>query len=321
MFDFPIDRLPLVPETVLRKHKVHQPHDTRFRACARLLQSIWREKQGLPIGYYRTQKGSRRKLGSRLSGLASATGANFLDADIRRLTRRELAYREPGAMIDEDRVWSNLLSSMPLGFNLLGPLKLKPERAERFVAALLPEYAGRVAHIAFEHSPARGDARYTADGTAFDAAIIVKRDDGARCFLGIELKYSEALAEPIARHRPRYDDLSAMSGLYNDPDAPELRRNPLEQLWREHLLAHSVVANGLFDAAALVLIAPGLNNDVQRGARLYSEHLAPAGPDTVPFLNVTLEDAVAALKVAGAASYADAFAERYLDFGPVHALI
>ena len=99
------------------------------------------------------------------------------------------------------------------------------------------------------------------------------------------------------------------------------QRNPLEQLWREHLLAHSVVANGLYDAAALVLIAPGLNNDVQRGARLYTEHLAPAGPGAVPFLNITLEDAVAALKVAGAASYADAFAERYLDFGPVHALI
>jgi hypothetical protein len=35
--------------------------------------------------------------------------------------RREAAYREVGALIDQERLATNLLSSMPLTFNLLAP--------------------------------------------------------------------------------------------------------------------------------------------------------------------------------------------------------
>jgi hypothetical protein len=57
-FGKPIHQLPLVPANVLKKHRVHEPLDTRFRSAARLLQALWREDRGLPID------GKRRKLGS-----------------------------------------------------------------------------------------------------------------------------------------------------------------------------------------------------------------------------------------------------------------
>lgn len=38
--------LPMVPEPVLRRFSVYHPFDTRFRACARLLQSLWRDRLG-----------------------------------------------------------------------------------------------------------------------------------------------------------------------------------------------------------------------------------------------------------------------------------
>jgi hypothetical protein len=317
---FPPERLPLVPDATLRAHRVHEPHDTRFRACARLLQALVRERCEMPIGTYVNPRGRKRKLGSRLAAFPAAAGANFLTPAIARLAYRELAYREPGAIIDRERVWGNMLSSMPLAFNVLGPLKLNPAAAERFVAALFPDLAGRVTHILFEHSPARGDETFTADGTAFDVFIGLRRDDGTRAFIAVEIKYAEGLVEPEPRHRPRWDDLSHSSGLYKDGDAPELRRNPIQQLWREHLLAHCLVANGLFDAGAFVLIGPKLNNDVQRGATAYARHLAePTGP--VSFVNVTLEDAAETLKAAGEPEVADLFIRRYLDFTPVHALI
>jgi len=317
---FPPDRLPLVPESTLRKHKVYQECDSRFRACARLLQALYREEAGMPMGGYVNPKGKHRKLGSRLATLPAMTGANFLAAEVFALTRRELIYREPGAAIDENRVWSNMLSSMPLTFNIFGPLKLRPALAERFIQAVLPDCAGKVAHIAFEHSPGRGDMAFLGDGTAFDAFITVRREDGTKTFIAIEVKYAEGLTEPEARHRPRYDDLSVTSGLFRDPDAPELRRNPLGQLWREHMLAQALVTNNLYDAGAFVLLAPRLNNDVQRGAITYATHLTDA-PGTVRFINLTLEDAAAGIAAAGDGPYARAFTRRYTDFAPVHAAV
>jgi hypothetical protein len=44
-FGRPIHQLPLIPADVLKKHRVHEPLDTRFRSAARLLQALWREDQ------------------------------------------------------------------------------------------------------------------------------------------------------------------------------------------------------------------------------------------------------------------------------------
>lgn len=45
-----LERLPLVPRDILRRFHVDEVCDSRFAASARLLQSIWREQQGLEIG-------------------------------------------------------------------------------------------------------------------------------------------------------------------------------------------------------------------------------------------------------------------------------
>src|SRR6202048_973252 len=100
----PIAQLPLIPADVLKKHRVHEPLDTRFRSAARLLQALWREDRGLPIGSYVSEDGKRRKLGSRISEAAGRGGGNFLTPEIARIARREAAYREIGALIDAERL-------------------------------------------------------------------------------------------------------------------------------------------------------------------------------------------------------------------------
>jgi hypothetical protein len=69
-FGKPVHHLPLIPAGVLKKHRVHEPFDTRFRSAARLLQALWREDRALPIGSYVSEDGKRRKLGSRISEAA-----------------------------------------------------------------------------------------------------------------------------------------------------------------------------------------------------------------------------------------------------------
>ena len=141
-FGKPIHHLPLIPANVLKKHRVHEPLDTRFRSAARLLQALWREDQDLPIGSYINEDGKRRKLGSRISEAAGKTGGNFLTPEIAHTARREAAYREIGALIDADRLATNLLSSMPLTFNLLSPWGHALERASSYLIELLPAFTG-----------------------------------------------------------------------------------------------------------------------------------------------------------------------------------
>ena len=86
-----------------------------------------------------TRDGKRGKLGSRISEAAGKAGGNFLTPEIAHTARREAAYREIGALIDAERPATNLLSSMPLTFNLLAPWARTRTRVE---------LSGRAAHCA-----------------------------------------------------------------------------------------------------------------------------------------------------------------------------
>jgi hypothetical protein len=69
-------------------------------------------------------------------------GGNFLTPEIAHTARRETAYREIGALIDADRLATNLLSSMPLTFNLLAPWGHALEHASSYLMELLPAFTG-----------------------------------------------------------------------------------------------------------------------------------------------------------------------------------
>ena len=63
--------------------------------------------------------------------------------------------------------------------------------------------------VLFEYSPERSSPKYTDDKTAFDVYVEHTTPRGGRGFIGVEVKYHEALGDPRARHRPRYDALTA----------------------------------------------------------------------------------------------------------------
>ena len=310
-------QLPLIPQAVLRQHRVDEPADadSRFRAAARLLQALWREDRSLPIGFHKSSDGTRRRLGSRISPAAARAGANFLSPDIAHVARREFIYREPGAFIDEDRLFTNLLSSMPLTFNLFGPLRLDLMLATRFVQHLFPELAdARVHGVLFEHAPGRGDSRLTGDYSAFDTVIAYDRPNGSRGFIGIEVKYTETMQEPVPAIRPRVEELIRTSELFIDPDGPALRQNPLQQCVREHVLAQAMLDQGLYQEGRFVVIAPALNHLVQNAVGAYRCQLNEPHPDRAGFASFTLEQCVAAVAHAGQPEYARALHRRYTDF-------
>jgi hypothetical protein len=309
--------LPIIPLEIRRYHATLHPTDSRFAAAARLLQALWREERGWPMGTLDTPVGPL-PLGSRLRDDYARAGANFLSRKVAERVRLELAYRRPGALYDERRVWANLLASQPLAFNLLVPLQLDPGLATAFFRRLLPDLGlDTVLEIGFEHTPGRRDPRFLGDGTALDALVTYRTPQGRRGFIALELKYAEPAPAGGPATTPYLDELALTSGLYADPLDPALCAGGLRQLRREHLLAWLLCREG-YDEGCFVLLAPGLNDGWITAGRTYEQRLAPAGA-TVPFRLVALEEAVAA--VPGGGEPAAFLEDRYLAFGKVHQLV
>ncbi len=309
-----LSRIPLLPEKLRQSRHVLVQTDHRFKAAARLLQALWRQDRDLPIGRYTDHAGKVRRLGSLITAAAGERGANFLDPEDLPVINRALIYREIGAVYNLDRLRTNLLSSQPLCFNLFAGLKRDLSLATRVCAILFPGLMAEVTDILFEHSPGRNDPRFTQDGTAFDVAIRGRSPTGERVFVGVEVKYSEAMQEPVPRFTGTYVSLAPRTGLFSAPDDPALWRNPVQQLFRLHCLTAAIPAEGVADRAVFVLLAPQHNHLVWAAAEAYRGHLCKTGQAQVPFLTLSLEQAFAALAEADSPEQARRLHRRYTDF-------
>jgi hypothetical protein len=313
-----VGRAPVVPPQILERHAVMEASDSRFRSAARLRQALLRQERGWPIGSYRTSSGKRRKLGNYIAPSA-AEAAAFISPEIMNLVRREVAYREEGALVDQKRLWQNMLSSAPLVFNLFGALKLDLSFATRVLQLICPDIIHRVTDVVFEHSPGRRDPRFLGDRTAFDVLVKCVTRQRQHGFIAFEIKYSEDMTEPAARVRPRYGELILESGLYRDPNDPALLAAPLQQFVRQHLLASCAVKNGLYSQGRFVVIAPALNTAAQNAIQQYRQHLTDSR--AVQFDAVTLESIIRAIRSVGARDLAAALHERYCDFSAIDRII
>jgi hypothetical protein len=274
------------------------------------------------MGSYTRPTGETRRLGSMITEKAGDTGANFLLPEIARLARREVVYREPRSFIQERRLWCNLLSSMPLTFNAFGLLKLDTKLATRMLRALLPSLVdATVQAVLFEHSPGRGDPRLTADHTAFDVVLTYARSNGAKGFVAFEVKYAESIVDPQSELNPRYAELAPAAGVHRNPDVQLLTSGPLQQFYRQHLLAQAMLMRGDYAEGTFIILAPALNTPVQTAIERYAVELAEATAGKVGFASMTLEQFIDQLWQCGHRAYAKLLTHRYLDWSRVDEVI
>ncbi len=167
----------------------------------------------------------------------------------------------------------------------------------------------------FEHSPGRGDPRFTADRTAYDIVLRGRDATGARGLICIEIKYSEPGNEPAPPPHPRHTQIAhATPGLFVDPDNPTLTGGACQQFYRQHCLASAMLTAGLADTATLAFIAPTHNQSAHTAAATYRRHLTDPQTGPIPFVPTTLEHALAAIATAGLPDHARALHRRYTDF-------
>ena len=129
------------------------------------------------------------------------------------------------------------------------------------------------------------------------------------------------MSEPPATMRPRYEELTGKVGVFREPAAQALRGNPLQQLWREHMLSRVMIESGLYDQGRFIVIYPSQNNNCHAAVNAYSTHLASDEPAESGFQSLTLESCLNALRAIGDDETATALHERYLDFERVERAI
>jgi hypothetical protein len=220
-------------------HALEPSDGSPFQRRARILQALWREEQGFPCGEH-GRGNTTRPLGSRLPmPWAEETLANFMTERTRAVVRQEVCdpLRSAGKLYGKPRIFNDLLSSQPLCFNLFAELCFDLRLASGVVADLTRGRFVDVREIKFEHSPGRGDLRYTGDRSAFDVFLQCRTASGGRGFIGIEVKYHEDLRGGAGEHHARYDEIAARMGCFAPQASASLHSAPLQQIWRDHLLA------------------------------------------------------------------------------------
>ena len=297
---------------MLDTHQAWVKSDNAFQQRARLLQALWREAQGFPIGP--TSKKNDTPLGSRVAmPFAQETLANYLTETIREVVRAEVLdpAKRAGKLYSKPRIFNDLLSSQPLCFNLFGELQRDLDLASTVLGTLTDGRAQRVTAVEFEWSPGQGDPRFTGDRSAFDVFIEFQGAQG-RGFLGIEVKYHEDLGGAAATHRARYDEVAEAMGAFDSSCRDRLRQQPLQQIWRDRLLAGSLRLDrpsGYADGA-FVFLSPAGNDACASAITDYAACLT----DAETFMAWTIEDVVTALRGVTDASWVGAVADRYLGF-------
>jgi hypothetical protein len=245
---------------------------------------------------------------------AEETLVNYLTPAAQAAVSRELYNaRREGKLFGYPRIFNDLLSSQPLCINLFAPLQADPALATAVFRDLSDGRVKEVIRFEFEHSPGRGDARYSADNSAFDAYFEYLNGKGQRGCVGIEVKYHENMAGQAARHRPRYDEVADAMGCFRKESLVALHQQPLQQLWRDHLLAGSLALADGFTEALFAVVAPRGNTACGKAVTAYRECLC----DSRTFTAWNIEDVVSAIERHTADRWPLEFRERYLNFARI----
>lgn len=289
---------------IAEKYHAYYPKDSIFSANARLLQSIWRERTSNE--YYR--------YGNYIAH-SQPVISNFLTKNIFEVVQNTIKNKENNAVIQEDRLYYNMLSSQPLAFNLFGELSIDIPLATRVFVDLFPDRVHKIESIIFEHSPERGSDKYTQDYSAFDVFVEYISTDGQRGFFGIEVKYAENMKTKPAVHKDVYDIMSIKSQVFQIDQLQKLRTSPLEQIWRDHLLSLSMYKiNHDYNDGLFIFLYPKDNIDCMLASKAYKETFLSNIQKNNGFCDLEMESLLQVIAKYTDARWVNDFKTRYLSF-------
>jgi len=214
------------------------PSENGFKKRMRFHQGWWRafvlaEKQG----DYPARKGE--VICNTISN-GQISRKNFLSEKIFEAVKQTIQERKvaKSGILEETRLFNNLLSSQPLCFNFFGELKTDIDLALQILQKFWPNLT-KVKRVAFEFSPVEN---YTGDNSAFDVAFEVMAGNLSG-LVGLECKYTDSFSsteydKEVYRHIFSQSKEKLFSAEYH-----EFKLARFNQLFRNQLMAEALVQN------------------------------------------------------------------------------
>jgi hypothetical protein len=291
------------------------PSDSVSMRDKRLLQSWYRETE---LRAQPGPSGERPVVGSSLTkeDVAAQPSLNFIDPyAFAHAEQRAVEVQAEGGTLDADRLFRNMLSSMPLCFNVFGALGRHPEFLSLFREAFNPQ-ATSVEKVVCEWAP-RPASDHLDDRTAFDAAVWFTDSDNRPCFLGIEVKYTEPFSLK-EYDSPRYREVAERSRWFRADASDRLVKRSSNQLWRNMLLAASMEqhAEPTVDWAGVAVLSLEGDAGVTAAVSSVTADLIDSTRLTVVSLERLLDAAHGHPEFRG---WAERFRRRYL--GPIEEVV
>ncbi|MGY6647822.1 PGN_0703 family putative restriction endonuclease [Wenyingzhuangia sp. IMCC45574] len=236
--------------------------DTSFTKKYRLIQSEYRAnvlKQPYGKGPARN---SDNEYGNMLVN-GEVTGANFISESAFRFAQQKVLDKQvnKNLTIEEYRLFNNMLSSMPMCFNLFSDLRSlligNEEIVSKVIAAMFKELAWihKVTFIDVEFIPVP-ISDYTNDKSAFDAMILVEDSKGKKGLISVETKYTDLLGSNSSSNVETKNQLISNHKIFSTHLVNELKTKGYQQIHRNYLLTYTYAKKNNFKYFANVVVSP-----------------------------------------------------------------
>jgi len=213
-------------------------------------------------------------------------------------------YREYGVFdavkkrypVYDKQLYANLLRSEHIPFNMFVPFRAESALFASVMAQAVGVNVVAVKSIEVECAPEPA-SEYLNDKTAFDVFCDCEDATGGKFFLGIEVKYTEReyrMEKKEAKYcsdpQSPYNRITTQTSLYRPEIRDALKTDAFRQVWRNHLLAESIIlANKLnYRYYKSIILYPSDNTHISNVVNDYKKLLSDQRAET--FAGITFEE-------------------------------
>lgn len=236
--------------------------DSSLTKKYRKLQSEYRAAVlKVPFGYGPNEN-SENKYGNMLSE-GDKTGFNFISDAAFKFAKQKVLDKQinKNMTIDEFRLFNNMLSSMPMCFNLFADLRelllTNQNDVSTIIKSMFKEinWIKNVTYIDVEFIPLP-ISLYTDDKSAFDAIILVEDSKGKKGLISIETKYTDLLGSNSSSKISLKNKIIEENKIFDLELVKLLKEKGYQQIHRNYLLTYVYAKKNRFDYFTNVVISP-----------------------------------------------------------------
>jgi hypothetical protein len=258
-----------------------------------------------------------QEYGHLVSG-GEARNINFYYPETFEYAKCRVNNKNPDETIKADRLFNNLLSSMPLAFNLFHPLimigKKYPESLNRMIKSAFPALPiDRVNEVMIEFIP-RPVSTYTNDRSAMDAAILFKDKMDNKFLISIETKYTDRLGMNKGKDKKTILEIAESLNIFTETGIKVIS-DGCTQIYRNFFLTEKFRLVHNFQDSYSIILAPEDHPTTKSEIASLHENLKPEFH--YKLRECALEDFVESLETGCPEEFhpwLTWFYDRYLDF-------